>query len=121
MYGDCLQWRAAMLPVAKDSCLAVLKKGMFFFHGEVSQCVDGVGLGLCVGLVGLNNVWFGQEIAPPAHLTNPPIHLPKQHKTHAQPGQGRPPAGVPDHARTRPQDARPRRLPPVRAFLRDCV
>lgn len=45
MYGECLQWRAAMLPVSKDSCLAVLKKGMFFFHGEVRP--SGVG-GLCL-------------------------------------------------------------------------
>lgn len=33
MYGECLQWRTSMLPVAKDSCINVLKKGMFYFQG----------------------------------------------------------------------------------------
>ena len=34
MYGDCLTWRSTMLPVSKESCLPVLQRGMFFFHGE---------------------------------------------------------------------------------------
>lgn len=34
MYGDCLTWRSTMLPVSRDSCLSVLQRGMFFFHGE---------------------------------------------------------------------------------------
>jgi hypothetical protein len=34
MYADCLTWRSTMLPVSKESCLSVLQRGMFFFHGE---------------------------------------------------------------------------------------
>lgn len=34
MYGDCLTWRSTMLPVSRESCLPVLQRGMFFFHGE---------------------------------------------------------------------------------------
>jgi len=34
MYADCLTWRSTMLPVSKESCLPVLQRGMFFFHGE---------------------------------------------------------------------------------------
>ncbi|TFJ85039.1 hypothetical protein NSK_003463 [Nannochloropsis salina CCMP1776] len=34
MYASCLSWRASMLPVQKESCAQVLRRGMFFFHGE---------------------------------------------------------------------------------------
>lgn len=30
-----LQWRAANLPVAKESCLGELRKGRFYVHGKV--------------------------------------------------------------------------------------